>query len=180
MKDAYSFDVDDEGASHSYENMRKAYHRIFERCGLDFRAVEADSGAIGGSFSHEFMVLAETGEDTLVICNECSYAANVEKAAIVLSELVPAEIELQPIAKVATPGKKKVQTVAEFLGVEPRDVIKTMFYQADGEVVAAVVRGDREVQTVKLKNLLGANDVEPLDEDQVWQQTRLPVGYLGP
>jgi len=180
MKDAYSFDVDDEGASSSYENMRKAYHRIFERCGLDFRAVEADSGAIGGSYSHEFMVLAETGEDTLVICNECSYAANVEKAAIVLPEAAPAEVELQPIAKVPTPGKKKVQTVAEFLGVQPKDVIKTMFYLADGEVVAAVVRGDRDVQTVKLKNLLGANDVEPLDEDQVWQQTRLPVGYLGP
>ena len=180
MKDAYSFDVDDEGASNSYENMRRAYHRIFERCGLDFRAVEADSGAIGGSYSHEFMVLAETGEDTLVICNECSYAANVEKAAIVLPDPALAEVALQPIAKVPTPGKKKVQAVAEFLGVEPRDVIKTMFYQADGEVVAAVVRGDRDVQTVKLKNLLGANDVEPLDEDQVWQQTRLPVGYLGP
>ncbi len=180
MKDAYSFDVDDAGASGSYENMRQAYHRIFERCGLEFRAVEADSGAIGGSFSHEFMVLAETGEDTLVICNQCSYAANVEKAVIVLPEVELPAVDLQPIAKVATPGKKKVQTVAQFLGVAPKDVIKTMFYVADGEVVAAVVRGDREVQTVKLKNLLGANDVEPLDEDQVWQQTRLPVGYLGP
>ncbi|MGD9948613.1 MAG: proline--tRNA ligase [Desulfobulbus sp.] len=180
MKDAYSFDVDDECAGRSYEIMRQAYHRIFERCGLDFRAVEADSGAIGGSYSHEFMVLAETGEDTLVICNDCSYAANVEKAAIVLPETTAAEAEMEPIAKVATPGKKKVENVAEFLGVQPGDVIKTMFYLADGEVVAALVRGDREVQTVKLKNLLGANDIEPLDEDQVWQQTRLPVGYLGP
>ena len=180
MKDAYSFDVDDEGAGRSYEAMREAYHRIFTRCGLDFRAVEADSGAIGGSHSHEFMVLAETGEDTLVICNECSYAANMEKAAIVLSNAETIDGDLQPIAKVATPGKKKVETVAEFLGVTPRDIIKTMFYLADGEMVAALVRGDREVQTVKLKNLLGANDVEPLDEDQVWQQTRLPVGYLGP
>jgi prolyl-tRNA synthetase len=180
MKDAYSFDVDDAGASRSYEIMRQAYHRIFERCGLEFRAVEADSGAIGGSFSHEFMVLAETGEDTLVICNECSYAANMEKAAIVLPEAGPVTVELQPLAKVATPGKKKVETVAEFLQVQPGDVIKTMFYLADDEVVAALVRGDREVQTVKLKNLLGVGDVEALDEDQVWQQTRLPVGYLGP
>ncbi|MDD2463677.1 MAG: proline--tRNA ligase [Desulfobulbus sp.] len=180
MKDAYSFDVDDEGAGRSYEIMRQAYHRVFERCGLDFRAVEADSGAIGGSFSHEFMVLAETGEDTLVICNECSYAANMEKASIMLAEATPSEVEQQPIAKVATPGMKKVEKVASFLGVQPCEVIKTMFYLADGEVVAALVRGDREVQTVKLKNLLGANDVEPLDEDQVWQQTRLPVGYLGP
>ena len=180
MKDAYSFDVDEEGAGRSYELMRQAYHRIFARCGLDFRAVEADSGSIGGSFSHEFMVLAETGEDTLVICNECSYAANVEKAAIVLPEAVPSEVELQPIAKVPTPGMKKVANVAEFLAVRPSDVIKTMFYLADGEVVAALVRGDREVQTVKLKNLLGANEVEPLDEEQIWQQTRLPMGYLGP
>jgi prolyl-tRNA synthetase len=180
MKDGYSFDVDDEGASNSYESMRQAYHRIFERCGLDFRAVEADSGAIGGSFSHEFMVLAETGEDTLVICNQCSYAANVEKAAIVLPEAEPVDVVLEPLAKVATPGMKKVERVAEFLSVQPCDVIKTMFYLADGEVVAALVRGDREVQTVKLKNLLGVNDVEPLDEEQIWQQTRLPVGYLGP
>ena len=180
MKDAYSFDMDDAGASKSYENMRDAYFRIFERCGLDFRAVEADSGAIGGSYSHEFMVLAETGEDTLVICNECSFAANVEKAAITLPEAEASQIELAPIAKVQTPGKKKVKTVAEFLGVEPKDVIKTMFYLADEEVVAALVRGDREVQSVKLKNLLGANDVEPLEEDQVWQATRLPAGYLGP
>jgi prolyl-tRNA synthetase len=180
MKDAYSFDVDDEGASRSYENMRQAYYRIFERCGLEFRAVEADSGAIGGSFSHEFMVLAETGEDTLVICDSCSYAANVEKAAIVLPEAVVSDASLQDMVKVETPGMKKVDKVAAFLKVQPADVIKTMFYLADGAPVAALVRGDREVQSVKLKNLLGATDVEPLDEDQIWQQTRLPVGYLGP
>jgi prolyl-tRNA synthetase len=180
MKDAYSFDVDDAGASRSYEIMRQAYHRIFERCGLEFRAVEADSGAIGGSFSHEFMVLAETGEDTLVICESCSYAANVEKAAIALAEAPPATEVLQDLVKVETPGMKKVDKVAEFLKVEPAAVIKTLFYLADGVVVAALVRGDREVQSVKLKNLLGAADVEPLDEDQIWQQTRLPVGYLGP
>ncbi|WP_306549019.1 proline--tRNA ligase [Desulfobulbus sp.] len=180
MKDAYSFDVDDEGASRSYENMRQAYYRIFERCGLEFRAVEADSGAIGGSFSHEFMVLAETGEDTLVICDSCSYAANVEKAAIVLPEAVVSDAPLQDMVKVETPGMKKVDKVAAFLKVQPADVIKTMFYLADGAPVAALVRGDREVQSVKLKNLLGATDVEPLDEDQIWQQTRLPVGYLGP
>ncbi len=180
MKDAYSFDVDDAGASRSYEVMRQAYVRIFERCGLDFRAVEADSGAIGGSFSHEFMVLAETGEDTLVICNSCSYAANVEKAAITLEAAPPADVTLQHLVKVETPGMKKVDKVAEFLKVAPTDLIKTMFYLADGVPVAALVRGDREVQSVKLKNLLGVADIEPMDEDQVWQQLRLPVGYLGP
>ena len=180
MKDAYSFDVDDAAAGRSYEIMRQAYSRIFARCGLDFRAVEADSGAIGGSFSHEFMVLAETGEDTLVICDSCSYAANVEKAAITLEAALPADVGLQALVKVETPGMKKVDTVAEFLKVGPSDVIKTMFYLADGVPVAALVRGDREVQSVKLKNLLGAADIEPMDEDQVWQQLRLPVGYLGP
>lgn len=180
MKDAYSFDVDDAGASRSYEIMRQAYHRIFERCGLEFRAVEADSGAIGGSFSHEFMVLAETGEDTLVICDSCSYAANVEKAAITLAEAPPATTTLRELTKVETPGMKKVEKVAEFLKVQPADVIKTMFYLADGVPVAALVRGDREVQSVKLKNLLDALDVEPMDEDRIWQQLRLPAGYLGP
>ena len=180
MKDAYSFDEDDAGASRSYEIMREAYNRIFTRCGLEFRAVEADSGAIGGSFSHEFMVLAETGEDTLVICEACSYAANVEKAAVRLAPAEPAPAELQAMLPVETPGMKKVATVAAHLGVQPADLIKTMLYLADGEPVAALVRGDREVQTVKLKNLLGATEVEPLDEDRVWELTRLPVGYLGP
>ena len=180
MKDAYSFDEDDTGASRSYEIMREAYNRIFTRCGLEFRAVEADSGAIGGSFSHEFMVLAETGEDTLVICEACSYAANVEKAAVRLAPAEPAPAELQAMMPVETPGMKKVATVAAHLGVQASDLIKTMLYLADGEPVAALVRGDREVQTVKLKNLLGASEVEPLDEDRVWELTRLPVGYLGP
>ncbi|WP_310600391.1 proline--tRNA ligase [Desulfobulbus sp.] len=180
MKDAYSFDVDDAGAGRSYEIMRQAYTRIFERCGLEFRAVEADSGAIGGSFSHEFMVLAETGEDTLVICEACPYAANVEKAAIAPSTETVAEGARAAVCKVATPGLKQVDKVAEFLKVDPDKVIKTMIYLADGQPVAALVRGDREVQSVKLKNLLGANEVESLNEEQVWQQTRLPVGYMGP
>jgi prolyl-tRNA synthetase len=180
MKDGYSFDMDDAGASRSYEIMRQAYTRIFKRCGLEFRAVEADSGAIGGSFSHEFMVLAETGEDTLVICNACEYAANVEKAAISLPVAQPAECALAVLDKVATPGLKQVDKVAAFLNVQPQDLIKTMIYLADGVPVAALVRGDREVQAVKLKNLLGVDDVEAMSEDQVWQQTKLPVGYMGP
>ena len=180
MKDAYSFDADDAGASRSYEIMRQAYNRIFTRCGLEFRAVEADSGAIGGSYSHEFMVLAETGEDTLVICDACPYAANVEKAAIAPSgEAIPVGMR-EDMRKVATPGLKQVDKVAELLKVRQSDVIKTMIFLADGEPVAALVRGDREVQPVKLKNLLGANEVAAINEEQVWQQTRLPAGYMGP
>jgi len=180
MKDAYSFDVDDAAASRSYEAMRAAYTRIFTRCGLDFRAVEADSGAIGGSYSHEFMVLAETGEDTLVICRSCSYAANVEKAALAIDASDPAKGVLADLVRVETPGMKKVANVAAFLKVQASEVIKTLFYLVDGAPVAVLVRGDREVQPVKLKNLLGATDVETMDEERIWQQIRLPVGYLGP
>jgi prolyl-tRNA synthetase len=180
MKDAYSFDVDDTAAGKSYEVMKTAYHRIFQRCGLTFRAVEADTGSIGGSYSHEFMVLADTGEDTLVICNDCDYAANVEKAAVVLPEEVAGTTEMTALTRVETPGMKKVDRVAEFLGVAPVDIIKTMVFLADGEPVAALVRGDRQVQEVKLKNLLGAAEVEPIDNDTVWKLTRLPVGYMGP
>jgi prolyl-tRNA synthetase len=180
MKDAYSFDVSDEAAGESYQKMFAAYNRIFERCGLQFRPVEADSGSIGGSFSHEFMVLADTGEDTLVICQDCSYAANVEKARVVLPEIEAAAPELADCVKVATPGKKKVERVAEFLEVAVTDIIKTMIYLADGEPVAVLVRGDREVESVKLKNLLSATEVELAGDDEVWKLTRLPVGYIGP
>ncbi|MBM9535869.1 proline--tRNA ligase [Desulfobulbus alkaliphilus] len=180
MKDAYSFDVDDAGASQSYETMRDAYHRIFTRCGLDFRAVEADSGAIGGSFSHEFMVLAETGEDTLVICRSCSYAANVEKAAIAAKPIESTRKPVDNLVRAETPGIKKVEKVAEFFKVRPSEVIKTLFYHVDKTPVAVLVRGDRVVQSVKLKNLLGATDIAPLDEEQIWEQLRLPAGYLGP
>lgn len=181
MKDAYSFDSNDAGAEESYRKMREAYTRIFKRCGLEFRAVEADSGSIGGSFSHEFMVLAKTGEDTLVICQSCDYAANLEKAKVVPPQAADrASVALQDCIKVATPGVKKVDTVAAFLDLDPQQVIKTMIYLADGEPVAVLVRGDREVQSVKLKNLLNVSDVELADDDTVWQKTKLPVGYIGP
>ncbi|HHB77506.1 MAG TPA: proline--tRNA ligase [Desulfobulbus sp.] len=180
MKDAYSFDIDDQGASASYEKMKEAYHRIFTRCGLSFRAVEADTGSIGGSYSHEFMVLADTGEDTLVICNDCDYAANMEKAAVVPPETETSAAETQPVIRVETPGMKKVDRVADFLGVSPQDIVKTMLFLVDGEPVAALVRGDRQVQEVKLKNLLHASEVEPMADDEVWKLTKLPVGYMGP
>lgn len=180
MKDAYSFDVSDEAAGKSYEKMYAAYHRVFQRCGLDFRAVEADTGTIGGSFSHEFMVLAHTGEDTLVICEQCSYAANVEKAKIVLPDEESQTVELREIRKVETPGMKKVEVVADFLQAGPSDFIKTMVFFADDEPVAVLIRGDREVQPVKLKNLLGASEVEMAADEEIFTRIKLPVGYLGP
>lgn len=181
MKDAYSFDADDAGAAASYERMRLAYNRIFSRCGLDYRMVEADSGSIGGSFSHEFMVLAETGEDTLALCTDCSYAANVEKAVVNPPPCESVGMEgREALRKVETPGQKRVESVAAFLQVAPQQIIKTLIYRADEEFVAALVRGDRAVQSVKLKNLLGAKEVEGLNEEQVWAALRLPVGYIGP
>jgi len=179
MKDGYSFDASEKGAEETYQKMYDAYHRIFKRCGLSFRAVEADTGTIGGSFSHEFMVLADTGEDTLVICKNCSYAANMEKAAVEPPQK-PEEMDLLPLQKVETPGKKKVGVVCDFLGISPRQLVKTMVYLADGDPVAVLVRGDHEVQPVKLKNMLGAVDVELADEKQVFDITGVPSGYLGP
>ena len=179
MKDAYSFDIDDEAAEVSYRKMYDAYNRIFERCGLDFRCVEADSGAIGGSFSHEFMVLAETGEDTIAVCNECSWAANLEKAEVKLvgQEAVQDQLEM---VKVETPGQRKVASVCEFLGIEPEQLVKTLVYMADGEPVAVLLRGDRELEEVKLKNYLGATDIRPADDKEIFDAAGVPSGYLGP
>ena len=178
MKDGYSFDATEKGAEVTYQKMYDAYQRIFKRCGLSFRAVEADTGTIGGSFSHEFMVLADTGEDTLAICTMCDYAANMEKAAVKKS--IAPDTELLPLLKIETPGKRKVEAVCGFLGISPENLVKTMVYLVDGKPVAVLVRGDHEVQQVKLKNLLGAVEVELADDKQVFEATGVPSGYLGP
>jgi len=179
MKDAYSFDVSDEAAEASYMKMYEAYKRIFSRCGLEFRAVQADSGAIGGSFSHEFMVLAKTGEDTIVVCKACEYAANMEKAQVKLVESDKKE-PLGELEKIETPGKRKVNAVCEFLAIDPTQLVKTLVFDADGESVAVLVRGDREVEEVKLKNLLGVAEVKMADDKAVFDATGVPTGYLGP
>ena len=181
MKDGYSFDATDQGAEETYEKMKYAYHRIFTRCGLNFRAVEADSGAIGGSFSHEFMVLAETGEDTVVICKSCSYAANMEKAVCMPSsaatDVAPKEVE-----KIETPGKRKVAAVCDFLDITPNRLVKTLVYMVKDEPLAVLLRGDHEVEEVKLANLLGVSDEEIrlADDKEIFDATGTPSGYLGP
>ena len=179
MKDAYSFDVSDEAAEISYRKMYEAYKRIFTRCGLSFRAVQADSGAIGGSFSHEFMVLADTGEDTIVVCTNCEYAANMEKAVVKLVKSGQKQA-LGELEKVETPGKRKVDAVCDYLGIDTKQLVKTLVFKADGKPVAVLVRGDREVEEVKLKNLLGVADVEMADDKEVFDATGVPTGYLGP
>jgi prolyl-tRNA synthetase len=180
MKDAYSFDLDDEGADSAYSKMYQAYRNIFQRCGLKFRAVEADSGAIGGSFSHEFMVLAESGEDAIVSCGACEYAANVEKAELIYRDISTpaATAELQ---KVDTPGQKTIAEVATFLKVDARQLVKTLIIQtSDDEVLAVLLRGDRELNGIKLANLLDVDWALPAEEEVVKQATGAPTGFAGP
>jgi prolyl-tRNA synthetase len=180
MKDAYSFDATDQGAEESYWKMHEAYSRMFRRCGLRFRAVEADTGAIGGSFSHEFMVLAESGEDAIVSCNGCQYAANVERAEIAPTAVTPSEEAMLPLERVATPGMRTVEEVCGFLGVEPYRLIKTLIYRENGEPLAILVRGDREVNEAKVRLALGIAQMELADEALIAQVTGAPMGFSGP
>ena len=179
MKDGYSFDRDEAGAERTYMQMFEAYTRIFQRLGLDFRSVQADSGAIGGSFSHEFMVLAETGEDTIAVCSQCTFAANLEKAKVTDPRPKCRETcaEAEPVK---TPDMHTVQKVADFLEVAPRKIVKTMLYDADGVAVAALVPGDRELNEVKLKNYLNAVELKLATPEQVVAWTRAKVGFAGP
>ena len=179
MKDGYSFDATDAGAEASYRAMHGAYTRLFQRLGLRFRAVEADSGSIGGNFSHEFMVLADTGEDTIAFCHDCDYAANVERAEV-LWKGAPATAVCPPAEQVPTPGAHSAEDVAALLGVPAAQVVKTMLFKADGQTVAVLVRGDRQVNDIKLKNLLKAQDVALADTAAVEAASRAPLGFAGP
>ncbi len=179
MKDAYSFDADEEGVDISYGKMFDAYNRIFARCGLNFRAVEADTGSIGGRFSHEFMVIAETGEDALVFCHNCEYAANLEKAEIARPEQLAVNEVLRPLETVHTPDVKTIEEVCSFLGVTPKDVVKTMIYSADATPVAVLVRGDEEINEIKVKNYLGCDILEKATDVTITDVTGAPRGFAG-
>ena len=157
MKDAYSFDQDEAGAKVSYQKMYDAYHRIFSRCGLNFRAVEADTGLIGGTSSHEFMVLADTGEETVVYSEAGTYAANVERAEV----LPPTDMsheELRPLRAVSTPHCRTVEEVTRFLKIDPAQLVKTLLYSTGKETVAVLIRGDHEANEIKIKRLLGVTE----------------------
>jgi prolyl-tRNA synthetase len=181
MKDAYSFDADEKGAEESYQKMHQAYCNIFERCGLTFRAVEADTGPIGGSFSHEFMVLAETGEDTIFSCNSCNYAANKEKAEIgSLKNEKPDPLPLGELKRVATPEKRTVEEVTQFLKIGPEQLIKTLIFQDGDHTIAALIRGDHEINELKLQNLLGSEALCLADDKTIEKVTRAPRGFAGP
>jgi prolyl-tRNA synthetase len=181
MKDAYSFDANEEGAEKSYEIMFETYNNIFRRCGLNFRAVEADTGSIGGSYSHEFMVLAKSGEDQIVSCAQCDYAANIEKAEVLPRGKHTADaIPFLDLEEVDTPDKKSVEEVTDFLSVTPDQLVKTLIFRTNGNVVAALVRGDHEINEAKLRSTLGADQVELADRTLVAEVTGAPVGFAGP
>ncbi len=186
MKDLYSFDRDEEGMNRSYEAMYDAYCRIFKRCGLAFKVVDADPGAIGGTGSQEFMVLAKTGEEEIVYCDNCDYAANSNQASSVVPDIdFSANEEEKELKKVHTPGMKTIEEVASFLGVEKRRTIKTLFYEAiyskdEWEIVAALVRGDYDVNETKLKNYLGCLHLNLAREEEISKVCEGKIGFVGP
>lgn len=183
MKDGYSFDVDDQMAEKSYHLMFAAYDRIFKRCGLDFRAVEADSGAIGGSFSHEFVVLANSGEDAVATCSECGYAANLEKAerACPVPKVEKKDQNIvSAMEEVATPNCGTIEEVCAFLKIEPRETVKSMVFESDQNVCMVVVNGARQVSETKLKSLLGAQWVALAEEAKIEEIFAAQAGSLGP
>jgi len=182
MKDAYSFDTDEAGLEISYQKMYEAYEKIFKRCGLSFTIVEAETGLIGGSASHEFMVLAETGEEIIVSCQSCHYAANVQKAEAKKTRLRArgSRKTLKSLKKVKTPDMKTVEAVTQFLKVRPQDLVKTLIFETDQGVVAALIRGDHEINESKLENLLGCGEAKLASDDVVSRATGAPKGFAGP
>jgi prolyl-tRNA synthetase len=181
MKDAYSFHANAECLAKEYQNMFETYHRIFSRLGLKFRAVEADNGSIGGSSSHEFHVLAESGEDLIAHCSACDYAANVEKALSTPPSYVGSDTDL---ADVETPKQTAVEDVAKFLDVDTSRLLKTLIYvgiggDADGKIIAACVRGNDSLQDIKLARTIGADEVELASKEQL-ESVGTATGFAGP
>ncbi len=178
MKDAYSFDADEAGADVSYKKMYDAYVRIFKRVGLDAKPVEADTGDIGGNFSHEFMVFASSGEDGILSCDTCGYAANQERAERIVQPL-PYTTEAGAAEEVATPGQHACEDVAKFLGKPIDQIVKSLVVLANGKPVMVLVPGDRELNPLKLRRLLGGAKIEEADEATVLQAAG-PCGSIGP
>lgn len=181
MKDMYSFDQNEAGLDASYWDAYKAYERIFRRCGVEATPVEADSGAIGGDVTHEFMVLADSGEDLVLYCPACSYAANSERAeGRPITKVEFATEDYLDLKEVATPGASTIEQISEFLQVEPKDCLKTLIYLADGRPIAALVRGDHNLNEIKLSKLLAVDNLELADDETIYKITGAPVGFAGP
>jgi prolyl-tRNA synthetase len=180
MYDGYSFDADAAGLDQSYRAQDATYRRIFERCGLEFTVVQADSGAIGGRDSEEFMVLADTGEDAVVRCGSCGYGANVEKAETGRRESPWEEETAVRMEDVATPGKGTIEEVVEFLGITPSRMIKCLVYDTEKGFVVALLRGDLDVNEIALQRALGVEHLTLASEEKVEKATGAPVGFVGP
>lgn len=179
MKDAYSFHASRESLDETYEDMYRAYSNIFSRLGLDYRAVIADAGSIGGKGTHEFMVLSEIGEDTIAYSDTSDYAANIEMAEVIV-DYQPSDEALKDVEKVATPEQKTIEDVSAFLKVEPANVIKSLVFDVDGELVVVLSRGDHEINDIKLKNALDAGSVELASEAAIQELLGCGVGSIGP
>ena len=181
MKDAYSFGADLEQLNASYDVMYEAYCRIFDRCGLPYVAVEAESGPIGGDASHEFMVPCQTGEDTIIQCSACDYAANRERAEVGPLPRPPEATEETPkYEAIPTPGRRTIQEVCDFLKVAESSTAKFLVYLADGRPVAALIRGDHEANEGKVRRAFGASTLAPADPGTIQKATGAPIGFLGP
>jgi len=179
MKDAYSFHATPESLDKTYDDMMQAYSNIFRRLGLNFRAVIADSGAIGGKDNHEFMVLSEIGEDTIAYSDNSPYAANIEMAAVQLDYPKSSE-PANPVEKVATPDQKTISQVAEFLETTPENCIKTLVFKADDELIVVLSRGDHEVNDVKVKHISGAKLIDMATPEDVRELLSCDIGSIGP
>ncbi len=180
MKDAYSFDADEEGLEKSYQLMYETYVKIFRACGLKFKAVQAHTGAIGGEVSHEFMVLADTGEDTIAVCPNCGYASNVELTPAILSEVYESE-QAMPLEKVHTPKVRSAKEVADFLGFPLKKITKTLIYLVkDKDLVAVCLRGDHEVNEVKLEKIFKHGEFRLATEEEILNHLGVHPGFIGP
>jgi prolyl-tRNA synthetase len=180
MKDAYSFHTTEDSLEETYKAMYDAYCRIFSRCGLKFKVVEAETGLIGGAESHEFMAQAEAGEDIMVSCNTCEYMANQEKAEIGLGHLQQEKEELLPLELVYTPNKSSVEEVAEYLGISPSKLAKTLIYHTEKGEIACMIKGDTKLNETKLKKVLSVKEVTLADSALIEEITKGPVGFTGP
>jgi prolyl-tRNA synthetase len=181
MKDAYSFDTDWASLDRSYWKMYDAYKRIFQRLELNYRAVEADAGAIGGEGeTHEFMALADIGEDTIASCSSCDYAANLEKAASGIVRSPNEDDGADALEKIHTPAVRTIAQLVEFLQIEAQELIKTLIYLVDCKSVVVLVRGDHDVNEIKVKNHFGAEDIALADSDTAIRAAGAPVGFAGP
>lgn len=179
MKDAYSFDVDDEACEASYQKMFQAYQNIMDRVGLEYKIVRAGTGAMGGNLSEEFQAVTEIGEDTLVLCPNCDYASNLEVSACIVDETESYEEEKE-LELVHTPNAGTIEEVAAFLEEDPSQFVKTLIYQVDGKFYACLIPGDRELNEEKLRTLLQAKEVVLADKEDVERITKAKIGFAGP